>query len=46
MALSWNEIRTRALAFTSEMQRIEYLFGLYKEYTEPLLEGEKKKGKK
>lgn len=36
----------RPQTFTTEMQRIEYLFGLYKEYTEPLLEGEEKKFKK
>jgi type I restriction-modification system DNA methylase subunit len=33
----------RPQPFTTEMQRIEYLFGLYKEYTEPLLNNPKNK---
>lgn len=33
----------RGKAFGSEMERLEYLFGLYKAYTEPLIKEEKKK---
>jgi hypothetical protein len=33
----------RAAAFTSETERLEYLFGLYNEYTQPLIKAEAKK---
>ncbi|MCK4998403.1 MAG: class I SAM-dependent DNA methyltransferase, partial [Anaerohalosphaera sp.] len=33
----------RGKAFGGEMERLEYLFGLYKEYTEPLIKEEKKR---
>lgn len=33
----------RGTKFASEMERLEYLFGLYKAYTEPLIKEEKKK---
>ena len=37
----------RPQAFTSELSRIEYLFGLYEQYTAPMFGGESKKaGKK
>ncbi len=36
----------RPQAFSNEMIRIEFLFGLYKEYTEPLLVEGKQKGNK
>ncbi len=36
----------RPQAFETEMQRIEFLFDLYKKYTQPLFGSEKKKGKK
>ncbi|MCK5856991.1 MAG: hypothetical protein KAG64_05845 [Bacteroidales bacterium] len=50
MALSWNEIKNRALKFsnewadeTKENARIEYLFDLYNEYTSPMFNEKKKK---
>jgi hypothetical protein len=36
----------RDKAFGSEMERLEYLFGLYKACTEPLIKEEKKKRRK
>ncbi|MCB0532592.1 MAG: class I SAM-dependent DNA methyltransferase [Saprospiraceae bacterium] len=36
----------RPQAFTSELGRIEFLFGLYEQYTAPMFGGEGKKGKK
>lgn len=36
----------RGVAFGSEMERLEYLFGLYNKYTEPLIKAEKKKRKR
>lgn len=36
----------RSQAFTSELNRIEFLFGLYEQYTAPMFGGEGKKGKK
>jgi type I restriction-modification system DNA methylase subunit len=35
----------RAQAFTNELSRIEYLFGLYEAYTAPMFKAEKKKKK-
>ncbi len=36
----------RSQPFTSELNRIEFLFGLYEQYTAPMFGGEGKKGKK
>ena len=36
----------RGKGFESEMERLEYLFGLYNEYTRPLIKEEKKKRRK
>ncbi|MFZ4477151.1 MAG: type IIL restriction-modification enzyme MmeI, partial [Saprospiraceae bacterium] len=36
----------RSQAFTSELNRIEFLFGLYEQYTAPMFGGGEKKGKK
>jgi hypothetical protein len=49
MALSWNEIKERALKFriSSEASRMEFLFELYEKYTADLFTKEKvKKGRK
>lgn len=36
----------RPQAFPNELGRIEFLFGLYEQYTAPMFGGEGKKGKK
>jgi hypothetical protein len=48
MALSWNEIKDRALKFSNECsgtKRMEFLFELYEKYTADLFTGEKVKKK-
>jgi hypothetical protein len=35
----------RSKGFGGEMERLEYLFGLYKAYSEPLISVEKKRGR-